>query len=229
MTKAKFNQKGFAALEGLLILVIIAVIGGIGWYAVHTKHQTDKILSQADKISQSTPASKSASHPYQKSISSLLNGSITFNTPLDWKSATPSNFCNGTDNSTQCTDSLEVSPTDAQKAKNSDAFGIGIGSFTADSSTPAKNWFFDKWCTCIESSDWSDQKAQINGYDAIHVTQNNSQYVDEYYVVKHDQTVVLVTARTKDTSTTAVQTGQVQDNTKYDQQIKDIATSIIFH
>lgn len=49
------TQKGFAALETLLILVIIAIIGGIGWYAIHTKHQTDKILSQADKISQSTP------------------------------------------------------------------------------------------------------------------------------------------------------------------------------
>jgi hypothetical protein len=55
MIKVK-NQQGFAVLESLLILVIIAIIGGIGWYAIHTKHQTDKILSQADKISQSTPS-----------------------------------------------------------------------------------------------------------------------------------------------------------------------------
>jgi hypothetical protein len=56
-------QKGFAALESLLILVIIAIIGGIGWYAIHTKHQTDKILAQADKISQSTPALSKKSTP----------------------------------------------------------------------------------------------------------------------------------------------------------------------
>ena len=55
----KTKQKGFAVLESLLIIVIIAVIGGIGWYALHTKHQTDKILSQADKISQSTPVNQS--------------------------------------------------------------------------------------------------------------------------------------------------------------------------
>jgi hypothetical protein len=50
------TQKGFAALEALLILIIVGVISGIGWYVLHTKHQTDRILSQADKISQSTPS-----------------------------------------------------------------------------------------------------------------------------------------------------------------------------
>lgn len=51
------NQRGFAILEGFLILIIIVVVAGVGWYTIHTKHQTDKILSQADKISQNTPVS----------------------------------------------------------------------------------------------------------------------------------------------------------------------------
>jgi hypothetical protein len=67
------SQKGFAVLEGFLILVIIAVISGIGWYAIHTKHQTDKILSQADKISQSTPTKLKSNPVYdkQKTISDI--------------------------------------------------------------------------------------------------------------------------------------------------------------
>lgn len=56
----KLNQTGFAPLEALLILVIVGVVGGIGWYAIHTKHQTDKILSQADQISKSTPVKSTA-------------------------------------------------------------------------------------------------------------------------------------------------------------------------
>jgi hypothetical protein len=40
------EQKGFAALEGLLILVIIAIIGGTGWYVMKAKDNTDKTLSQ---------------------------------------------------------------------------------------------------------------------------------------------------------------------------------------
>jgi hypothetical protein len=66
------NQKGFAALEGFLILVIITVVGGIGWYAIHTKHQTDKILSQADKISQSSATLKdNPVYDKQKTISDI--------------------------------------------------------------------------------------------------------------------------------------------------------------
>jgi len=64
------NQKGFAILETFLILVILGVIGGISWYAIHTKHQTDKILSQADKISQGTPITSNTKSP-QSSVSNI--------------------------------------------------------------------------------------------------------------------------------------------------------------
>jgi len=56
------TQKGFAVLEGLLLVIIVAVIGGIGWYAIHTKHQTDKILAQSEKTSQSTPQTSAKSN-----------------------------------------------------------------------------------------------------------------------------------------------------------------------
>lgn len=64
----KKTQKGFALLETLLILIVIGILGAVGWYALHTKHQTDQILSQADKISQSTPA-ESSSAAYFKCVS----------------------------------------------------------------------------------------------------------------------------------------------------------------
>lgn len=40
------NQDGFSIIEGLLILVIIAIVGGTGWYVVKAKDQTDKTYSQ---------------------------------------------------------------------------------------------------------------------------------------------------------------------------------------
>jgi hypothetical protein len=48
------NQKGFAALESLLIIVVVAIIGFTGWYALHAKKATDKSLTTA---SSSTPTS----------------------------------------------------------------------------------------------------------------------------------------------------------------------------
>ncbi len=48
-------QNGFGLIEVALVIIVIGVLGATGWYALHTKDQTDKILSQADKISQELP------------------------------------------------------------------------------------------------------------------------------------------------------------------------------
>jgi flagellin-like protein len=48
------NQKGFTAIEGLLILIAVTLIGFVGYYVWHTQKQTDKTLDQADKSSQSS-------------------------------------------------------------------------------------------------------------------------------------------------------------------------------
>ncbi|HEX5448015.1 MAG TPA: hypothetical protein VFW90_02325 [Candidatus Saccharimonadales bacterium] len=53
MTKSLKISGGFAALEGLLILVIIAIIGGTGWYVWHSKNQTNKSLTETTATSQS--------------------------------------------------------------------------------------------------------------------------------------------------------------------------------
>jgi len=45
------NQKGFAVLEGLLILVIVGILAGTGWYVMKAKDQTDKTLGQTSNSS----------------------------------------------------------------------------------------------------------------------------------------------------------------------------------
>jgi hypothetical protein len=86
------TQKGFAALEGFLILVIIAVISGIGWYAIHTKHQTDKILSQADKISQSTPVKSTKSTSDKLVTYENKDLGFKFSYPAKWNSNNSEDF-----------------------------------------------------------------------------------------------------------------------------------------
>jgi hypothetical protein len=50
-------QTGFAALEGLLITVIVGIIGGTGWYVLQAKSNADNDLSDAEVTSQSVPLS----------------------------------------------------------------------------------------------------------------------------------------------------------------------------
>lgn len=47
MGKRKRFGDGFAPVETLLVLVIIAIIGFVAWFVVHAKHNTDKTLSTA--------------------------------------------------------------------------------------------------------------------------------------------------------------------------------------
>jgi hypothetical protein len=47
----KKNQKGFSALEGLLIVVIVGMLGGVGWYVWHSQQQVDKTYFQTSNSS----------------------------------------------------------------------------------------------------------------------------------------------------------------------------------
>lgn len=45
------NQKGFSAIEGLLIFIIVAIIAGVGWYVWDSNKKTNDILNNAEKSS----------------------------------------------------------------------------------------------------------------------------------------------------------------------------------
>jgi Tfp pilus assembly major pilin PilA len=55
------NQKGFAVLETLLILVIIAIIGGTGYFVWHSRNQTNNSLDNTTKVNQTDQSQKSQS------------------------------------------------------------------------------------------------------------------------------------------------------------------------
>lgn len=57
----KKNQKGFSAVEGLLILIIVGLVGFIGWYVYHTKNNTEATLNQADKSANTRNANTTSS------------------------------------------------------------------------------------------------------------------------------------------------------------------------
>lgn len=54
MSRTHSNQKGFSVIEGFLIVVVVGLIGFVGWYVWHSKQAVDESLSNTGKSS--TPA-----------------------------------------------------------------------------------------------------------------------------------------------------------------------------
>jgi hypothetical protein len=56
----RHNQKGFGAVEGLLILILLSILGFTGYYVYHSQQNTNKTYDTAAKAS-GTPSSNSKS------------------------------------------------------------------------------------------------------------------------------------------------------------------------
>jgi Tfp pilus assembly protein PilE len=58
--KVKNDEKGFAVLESVLIVVIVAALVGVGAYVWHAQKQTNATLNAASKSAQSSPEKSAA-------------------------------------------------------------------------------------------------------------------------------------------------------------------------
>lgn len=67
------TEKGFALVEGLLILVIVGMLGGLGWYVWNTNKNTNESLTSADTVANSS-AAKYSKKPTSPTFNKLPNG-----------------------------------------------------------------------------------------------------------------------------------------------------------
>lgn len=83
----KHQQKGFAVLETLLIVIILAIIGGTGYFVWHSRQNTDKTLGNAAKSQPGIPKTKNEpqiSTTGWASFTSKLEG-FAIRYPKDWE------------------------------------------------------------------------------------------------------------------------------------------------
>ncbi|PJE65369.1 hypothetical protein COU91_02015 [Candidatus Saccharibacteria bacterium CG10_big_fil_rev_8_21_14_0_10_47_8] len=95
------KQQGFTLVEGLLILVIVGVLGFVGWYVWHAKNNTEKTLQ--DTVQSQGTVSKIAKKPsstLQKTdptadwtAYSDKAGNFSLKYPKSWVTATNPELC----------------------------------------------------------------------------------------------------------------------------------------
>lgn len=90
------NIKGFTMIEGLLILVIVGILGGIGWYVWDTRNKTSDTLANADSANSSAiKYVKNEKDPTADWVSySNTEGSFSLKHPRTWVKASNLELCN---------------------------------------------------------------------------------------------------------------------------------------
>lgn len=87
MSKSHLNNKGFGAIQALLILVVILVIGFVGWSVWHHKRQAVKSTGNSAVTQKPGPATHESTKtdPYEgwQTFESASLG-ISFKYPSDW-------------------------------------------------------------------------------------------------------------------------------------------------
>lgn len=125
MGKLQKDESGFSVVEIILILVIVALIGTVGWLIYKNQHKNSTAVKTANSNTKPTIANKTVTatpvqsvNPYAgwKTYNSILNSGLSFKYPANWvftpatQAPTPNNL-GGVEN-----DSIvySVTPTTAQ-------------------------------------------------------------------------------------------------------------------
>ncbi len=95
------NQKGFSPVQILLIVVVVSLIGGTGWYVWQSTNKTNdtlettsKALGEAQKAEKKTEAAKPAADPIADWVEyKNTKGVFTLKHPKTWAPASRPELC----------------------------------------------------------------------------------------------------------------------------------------
>jgi hypothetical protein len=186
----KINQKGFGAVEGLLILILVSILGFTGYYVYHSRNNATSTYNNA--ASTGTNVSNSPQNLKKYTDSS---GTYSFSYPENW--AVSEKPYSG--------DFL----SDSVSGKNVQIVPESSPSITSDVNLPNYVSLVSYKTTntneviegLLGTLPNQPQTISINGVRSQYVKVNSSGYTDEDYFLTHNTITLVVTFREKQSST----------------------------
>lgn len=238
----KLNQKGFGAIEGLLVIIALALIVGAGFYVFSankdTKTDNSSQKSEAASSTKSTPASNTQKAELQSDGKTLA----TLEIPKDWETTVAHKsrtFGDGPACSQTATNnltSLDYGSTTFPGA-NATSYGASYGVIGFDivkqpNSKALEQYFTDDLYGGTDAGTHSFEKLTINGNPAVvyngsaNDDNGDVEYKLQYYLVSHKGYVACVNWRHYNQNSSAPAANY--DYSKHLPDVEAIAKSIKF-
>jgi len=230
------HENGFAPLELMLIVVIVAALGFVGWYVWHAKQTTDKTTEQVNNTASSKSATTdSKTQPVTTASFTLDKDSVKFTTPKTWTNAGVG--CIKTApvySQTDYIDSIALLPGEKLRTKYGDGteyFNVVVCVFGNSKKLSPETFLSDSSAgglgEGVSNSADKTSDAAINGNPAYYrKIYSSSGYQEVHYVISANNKLVYVYARTYDKSDTLTGVG---DFTKFEPDIAKLANSVVIN
>jgi archaellum component FlaF (FlaF/FlaG flagellin family) len=173
----KHNQKGFAAVESLLILIIIAALVGVGAYVWRAQKQTNATLDAASKAAQSSHVTHDATD-LSNTLASDPGKHVQVQVPKGWTATTlhgaGSGQCSFADASQTVENSCLINMEISSDAKP-DTLNFNYKIFKTTDNISA-------WRTGTLGTKCNEAKTTVNGYSVSFCAADNTQSFSDYVV-----------------------------------------------
>jgi hypothetical protein len=229
----KTNQKGFAHL-GLIIIVVI-VLGAIGFAGYRVMNKNEPVESNSNKTTNSTQPEAEKPQPTQEispySALKLASDKVQFEKPKTWIVG-KSNCINSPGATPTCADGATLTPPEKMPTiygGGTEYFTIYANVYDNKDNKTAQRWFEDVYQGGSSSSSDKVSNEKINGYDTYYFRQIDKSYDEIRYVYSANGKAVLVIARVSEKGYASDGSGKVNassDFTKYIPEIEKMAKTI---
>jgi hypothetical protein len=219
----KMRTDGFSVVGILIVILILAVIGGAGWQVFANNDNTDTNNNPSNNSQQNNEEVPAAN----KLV--LANGSVEFTLPKDWSYTKGDENCMGNVLSdSNCIEGAYVTPGAMLPTKygnGTEFFNISFSVFEYSGENDPKNWlqydFSDGGVTNRDIENFTS----INGYDTYYRKTINDTYHEIAYVFSGVKKMILIVARTYEPA--KLKNGQeVGDFRQFEQPLEDVVNTI---
>lgn len=216
----KNNQKGFAHLGLIVIVVLILGAAGFAGYRVLNKNEPTTNNSSNTTSSQSGPKQEESQYSSLK----LADEKVQFAIPKAWILG-KSNCIDSPGAAPNCVDGATLTPPEKMPTIYGDGteyFTIYVNVYDNPGNKSAQMWFEETYMGGLPNEDDEVSNENINGYDTYYFRQIDTSYDEIRYVYSADNKAVLVMARIAEKHSASDGSGRVNNSSDFTKYIPDI-------